>query len=100
MPAQWAPLSTYLTNLGLQPGETTTLSLDELRRILGVATLPDVVGRVANWDPIMGRTNGGLQHVLNRAQMIPVAFGWSGDHARRPKLTGVVLQKWALASPE
>ena len=91
---RWAPLGRYLATLGLQPGETTTLSLEELRRILGVTSLPDVISRVTFWDPLMGRSNGGLQRVLNSAQMIPVAFGWSGDYTRRPKLSGVVLQKW------
>jgi hypothetical protein len=91
---QWAPLGKHLVGLGLKPGQTVTLAIDELRRILGVTTLPNVVDRITFWDPLMGRSGGGLQRVLHEARMIPVAFGWTGDHTQRPQLSGVILQKW------
>lgn len=91
---QWAPLGRHLAGLGLKPGEMMTLTIDDIRRILGVPTLPEVANRVTFWDPIMGRSGGALQRKLHEARMIPVAFAWRGDQAKKPQLSGVILQKW------
>jgi hypothetical protein len=78
----------------LSPGQRVLLTTGDLRQILRVSTLPDSVSRVTSWDPIMGKSTGGLQSVLNEARLLPMAFEWEGDPDSRPQLRWVVLVRW------
>jgi hypothetical protein len=96
----WTLLRDFLDQKRIQPGERLLLTIEDLKRILERQELPDSVNRVTSWDPVMGKSEKGLQGVLNTAQLLPVAFEWEGSPQTRPRLRWIILLKWGRGASE
>lgn len=96
----WTPLRNHLRHHAVQPGQRVLFTVQDLQHILQGQTLPDSINRVTFWDPLMGKGAGGLQNVLNEAQLLPVAFEWEGQFDARPRLRWVILQRWGAGVVE